>query len=257
MTALYAQKLAIEGASPKPCIVPGNALQLIDDNPAASRSHTPSSVIILDDDVHPPEHSLDSSADQGDHPAPRPVPRVRFRSRVRITSGLRRSKHIGNPTSSPSSSASGSPSSSISAPIRWQADENGAWGPLGRRLNAYAQAHGRSKRSPAVLRAQQPLARAKMDERTPLVKPGRHVAYVDSGLDGGGDADDERAIDGEESEDEGVEGDSALRAAALKREEDATFGKWPWRLLNRHWWWWHAEPVLCVCCAEDSEYENH
>ena len=38
MAALFEQKLAIEGASPKPCIVPGNALQLMDDDPAASRS---------------------------------------------------------------------------------------------------------------------------------------------------------------------------------------------------------------------------
>lgn len=238
MAALYEQKLGIEGTSPKPCIVPGNALQLIDDNPAASRSHTPSSVIILDSDGHPRERSvdLDSSADQGDahdQQGARPVPRVRFRSRVRITSGLRRSKHMGNPTSTPSSSASGSPSSSISAPIRWQADENGAWGPLGRRLSAYAQANGKSRRSPGLLRAHQPQPRAKMDERTPLIKPGRHIAYVDSGLDGGGEADDERVGDGEDTDEEADE-ESMLRASALKREEEATFGKWPWRLFNRH-----------------------
>jgi hypothetical protein len=64
MDVLYQQKLAVEGASPKPCIVPGNALQLIDDNPTASRSHTASSVIILDDgEGNRPEISLDSSAD--------------------------------------------------------------------------------------------------------------------------------------------------------------------------------------------------
>ena len=43
----FEPKLALalddDRASPtaKPCIVPGNALQLIDDDPAASRSHTP------------------------------------------------------------------------------------------------------------------------------------------------------------------------------------------------------------------------
>lgn len=74
-----------------------------------------------------------------------------------------------------------------------------------------------------------------MDERTPLLRPGRHVAYVDAGLDAGGDADDERLEEGEfESSDEEAERDHALRAAALKREEDAVFGKWPWRLFNRH-----------------------
>jgi hypothetical protein len=132
--------------------------------------------------------------------------------------------------SSPSSSVSGSPSSSISAPIRWHADENGAWGPLGQRLSAYAQANGKSKRTSGLLRVQQPQAKGKMDERTPLMKSARHTPYVDSGLDGGGVADDERAADGEDvdSEDE----ISVDRAAALKREEDATFGAWPWRLLN-------------------------
>lgn len=73
-----------------------------------------------------------------------------------------------------------------------------------------------------------------MDERTPLIRPGRHVAYVDAGLDGGGEADDERLIEGEFESDDETEPDGALRAAALKREEDAVFGPWPWRLLNRH-----------------------
>ena len=249
MAALFEQKLAIEGASPKPCIVPGNALQLIDDDPAASRSHTPSSIIILDNESRrsldaPREPSADSSAEPD---ARRPVPRVRFRSRVRITSGLRRSRHASDPTAnpahpSPSSSASGSPSSSISAPLRWQADENAAWGPLGRRLSAYAHQNGWQKRVPTAPRSQlrnsgarqQPQPKSKMDERTPLIRPGRHVAYVDAGLDGGGEADDERLIEGEFESDDETEPDGALRAAALKREEDAVFGPWPWRLLNRH-----------------------
>lgn len=75
-----------------------------------------------------------------------------------------------------------------------------------------------------------------MDERTPLIKPGRpNVAYVDAGLDGGGEADDERPVDGGlEDSDAETENEDAIRAAALKREEDATFGKWPWRLFNKH-----------------------
>ena len=53
-----------KGTSPKPCIVPGNALQLIDDDPAASRSHTPSSVIVFEDGPHAAhDASADSSAD--------------------------------------------------------------------------------------------------------------------------------------------------------------------------------------------------
>ena len=54
---------------------------------------------------------------------------------------------------------------------------------------------------------------------------------MDSGLDGGGETDDERLADEEEEEEAQ---DLSLRALALKREEDAVFGKWPWRLFNRH-----------------------
>lgn len=297
MAALFEQKLAIEGASPKPCIVPGNALQLIDDDPAASRSHTPSSVIILEDAPHLNLHaagdaSADSSADL--EAQRRPVPRVRFRSRVRITSGLRRSKHISGDAggASPTSSASDSPSSSISAPLRWQADENAAWGPLGRRLSAYASQNGWQKQRvpsagprnghghggvrPNGGHRQQPQPKPKMDERTPLVRSGRNVAYVDTGLDGGREADDERLMEGEyEDSDEDSVREDALRKAALKREEEAVFGPWPWRLFSRHvrlhyfmtdrdgiqcyigqWWWWHVEPVLCCLCPDDSDYEG-
>jgi hypothetical protein len=74
-----------------------------------------------------------------------------------------------------------------------------------------------------------------MNERTPLLRSGRHVAYVDAGLDGGGDADDERLLEGDyEDSDDEAGPENALRKAALKREEDAVFGKWPWRLFNRH-----------------------
>ncbi|EKM60443.1 uncharacterized protein PHACADRAFT_246386 [Phanerochaete carnosa HHB-10118-sp] len=271
MAALFEPKRSLTGgATLKPCIVPGNALQLIDDDPTASRSHTPSSVIVLESDPQldpaaPHDASADSSADL-EAPQRRPVPRVRFRSRVRITSGLRRSKHIEGDAASPASSASDSPSSSISAPLRWQADENTAWGPLGRRLSAYAQQNGWQKRAPSAgprhgdVRApvphRQPQPRAKMDERTPLVRTGRHVAYVDAGLDGGRDADDERLPEGEyEDSDDESERDHTLRKAALRREEEAIFGPWPWRLFNRHWWWWHTEPVLRCLCADDPEYE--
>ncbi|PSR71114.1 hypothetical protein PHLCEN_2v12960 [Hermanssonia centrifuga] len=277
MSSLFQPKLSFESTSPKPCIVPGNALQLIDDDPSASRSHTPSSIIIIDDDSHGHvEGSADSSNDH--EPGRRPIPRVRFRSRVRITSGLRRSRHDQSAASA-SSSASGSPSSSISAPLRWQADEHGTWGPLGRRLNAYANSTGRGKRSSTAARVkqvedgQQPQDSVKTNERTPLLRPGRRVAYVDPELDGGGDADDEGVTQTEAELDSEEEEERALREAALKREEDAVFGQWPWRIFNRHvrtplcaavlirtdpssqWWWWHAEPVLC-CFGEDSEYEE-
>lgn len=224
--------------SPKPCIIPGNALQLIDDDPAASRSHTPSSVIIVDQDGHEHQHDHSTESANDNDGAHRPVPRVRFRSRVRITSGLRKSRHSANPTSTPSSSASGSPSSSISAPLRWQADERSPWGPLGNRLNAYARANG-WKRSTSLRtkqereRLQQQVPRTPIDERTPLnpAKKVARVAYVDAGLDGGMDADDEgaRLLD-DEADGQG----DAIRAAALEREKDMMFGPWPWRVFNKH-----------------------
>lgn len=61
------------------------------------------------------------------------------------------------------------------------------------------------------------------------------MAYVDSGLDGGGEADDETLAGGSYDIDDLDEAENlSLRALALKREEDAVFGKWPLRLFNRH-----------------------
>ncbi|KAI0757598.1 hypothetical protein C8Q80DRAFT_1134355 [Daedaleopsis nitida] len=101
-------------------------------------------------------------------------------------------------------------------------------------------------------------------ERTPLLRPSPRRTYS-------------------ESEDEGSEGmgegERVARAAALRREEEAVFGKWPLRMFNRHvsisfslsesrfmsthlrmclsqWWWWHLEPVLCCCCADEDDYEE-
>ena len=259
----YARGLSLERSSPKPCIVPGNALQLIDDDPDGQHRH-PSSIIIINDNTHnptsppaPDSSTPDSSSldhDQEERGERRAIPRVRFRSRVRITSGLPRHRHStstsnGLPTSSTSSSASGSPSSSISAPLRWQADENTTWGPLGRRLSAYAHTNRWQRRSPATGRSPKQAPRTKTprsstDERAPLLSPGRkRVSYVDSGLDGGGVADDERAPRGilvhsnyvslDDDDDEVSEEERVRRAAAWKSEEEAMFGKWPWRIFNK------------------------
>ncbi|KAH9855841.1 hypothetical protein C2E23DRAFT_723140 [Lenzites betulinus] len=269
-------KLALEGTSPKPCIVPGNALHLIDDDPDAPRSQTPSSIIIVageaDEGIFDAEGDVDgereSTGEDGratsQPPGGRPaVPRVRFRSRVRITSGVHRHRHsiTANGTPTPCSSVSDSPSSSISAPLRYQADEHGAWGPLGKRLSAYAAGGGWPRRTP-VLQQQQvqvapligpaPGGRARggktarsYNERTPLIRPGRQRSYTE-----------ETEEDEEARAEELAPEERALRAAALRREEEAVFGKWPWRIFNRHWWWWHVEPVLCCCCADDSDYEE-
>ena len=312
-------KLALESTSPKPCIVPGNALHLIDDDPAAPRSATPPSVIIVgDESEHGAEPESDGDFDmvegtaleEGDdgegagvgvgmgmgtgrsasqppgatgpgtgNGTVRPAPRVRFRSRVRITSGVHRHRHSVSATggSTPGSTTSDSPSSSISAPLRYQADENAAWGPIGKRLSSYAASGGWQKRTQPQVRVQhydgQPngvrgeatrgrggLRGARgYTERTPLLRPpaGRGVHSEDEDEDSQGMSEEERT----------------MRASALRREEEAVFGKWPWRIFNRHvsarpsfsssscscsrrsqWWWWHVEPVFC-CCADD-EYED-
>ncbi|KAH9949458.1 hypothetical protein B0H21DRAFT_114744 [Amylocystis lapponica] len=146
MDVLFDRKLSIDDPSPKPCIVPGNALHLIDDDPSP-RSQTPSSVIVLEPDDAASAHNTDADRSSSEPPPPRPAPRVRFRSRVRITSGVHhhhRAAHS-HANATPCSSASDSPSSSISAPLRYQADENAAWGPLGKRLSAYASTGGWQK----------------------------------------------------------------------------------------------------------------
>ncbi|PIL30732.1 hypothetical protein GSI_06900 [Ganoderma sinense ZZ0214-1] len=289
-------KLALESTSPKPCIVPGNALHLIDDDPAAPRSATPPSVIIVgDESEHGAEPESDGDFDvmdglglgdgegeagegagvgirrsasqpPGATGAPsgngtvRPAPRVRFRSRVRITSGVHRHRHSVSATggSTPGSTTSDSPSSSISAPLRYQADENAAWGPIGKRLSSYATSGGWQKRTqpqvqvqrydgmPNGVRGEATRGRGGLrgargySERTPLLRPpaGGGVHSEDEDEDSQGMSEEERT----------------MRASALRREEEAVFGKWPWRIFNRHWWWWHVEPVFC-CCADD-EYEE-
>ncbi|KAM5542181.1 hypothetical protein V8D89_004054 [Ganoderma adspersum] len=293
-------KLVLESTSPKPCIVPGNALHLIDDDPAAPRSATPPSVIIVgNESEHGAEPESDGDFDmvegmglgegeglgEGDdgegarigigrsasqppgatgmgagNGTVHPAPRVRFRSRVRITSGVHRHRHSVSATggSTPGSTTSDSPSSSISAPLRYQADENAAWGPIGKRLSSYAASGGWQKRTQPQVRVQrydgQPngvrgeatrgrggLRGARgYSERTPLLRPpaGRGVHSEDEDEDSQGMSEEERT----------------MRASALRREEEAVFGKWPWRIFNRHWWWWHVEPVFC-CCADD-EYED-
>ncbi|OBZ79325.1 hypothetical protein A0H81_00190 [Grifola frondosa] len=259
MDMLFDRKLSVEGSSPKPCIVPGNALHLIDDDPTP-RSQTPSSVIIFADDLnHPPGADADRNSSEPLPPS-RPAPRVRFRSRVRITSGVHRHRHsastaTGNGTATPCSSASDSPSSSISAPLRYQADENTGWGPIGKRLSAYAG--GWQRRVVVAPRERQEQVRrvglraaSGPDERTPLIGAAQHATYVDTDGEGShlGEGEDSRILDPEER---------SLRAAALRREEEVVFGKWPWRLFNKHWWWWHIEPVLCCCCSDDADYEEY
>lgn len=227
-----------EGSSPS-TILPGNALQLhladggldgvcgstptatsfssssSSNNPSAT-NHPPVPVISLDDEQTPTVAVR------------RPMPKVHFRSRVRITSGLHSSGRSRNRDGTgrdstfedgidtANTSASGSPSSSISAPLRYQADENNVLGPLGKRINSLAQA--RNKRNGQLRRA----AGSSVSERTPFLRASEYGPIPDYTRQRR-----ERSWVSGESEDESP-------ANGLKREEEVMFGRWPWRVFNRH-----------------------
>ncbi|KAF7340159.1 UPF0052-domain-containing protein [Mycena venus] len=155
--------------------------------------------------------------------------RVRFRSRVRITSGLHHShrRRRVSTTSTSSSSLTSSASSSISAPLR---------SPLtGGQLLARA-AEARSAKHRARRRA----AGLPPTERTAL------LGEQPPGYDRNYHSDEDNAYSDDECDGE----------ALLSRQIDLVFGKWPGRLLNRHWWWWQLEPILCCCCLDDADGEN-
>ena len=235
-----------EGSSPS-TILPGNALQLhladggldgvYGSTPTAtsfssscSSNNLPTTAI---DQAPVPPISLDD--EQTPTVAARhSMPKVHFRSRVRITSGLHssaRSKNregrnstFDNGIDTANTSASGSPSSSISAPLRYQADENNVLGPLGKRINSLAQA--RSKRNGQLRRVG-----SSVSERTPFLRASEYGSTPDYTR-----RRRERSwVSGESEDENSVNG--------LKREEELVFGRWPWRIFNRH-----ASTMVHVTC---------
>ena len=229
-----------EGSSPS-TILPGNALQLhlVEGGPDSAFGSTPtatsfssscSSNNLTATFNQPPPPSISLDDDQTRVVATRhTVPRVHFRSRVRITSGLHSSSRPRNCDSTgrdstpddgigtANTSASGSPSSSISAPLRYQADENNVLGPLGKRINSLAQT--RNKRNGQLRRVG---IGSSVSERTPFLHASEYGPAPDYTHQRR-----ERSRIGSESEDEDL-------ASGLKREEDIMFGRWPWRIFNRH-----------------------
>jgi len=197
----------------------------------------------LTTDTHEPSELISESI-----PVTPPSPtRVRFRSRVRITSGVRHHHHRRNlprdaPSFSADSSLSSSPCSSISAPLRspiTDANSKPGWGTLGQRVgllaNRQAAGKGRErKRTRHNRSAEQHSNSAPHNERTPLIRSSTRHDYV------GGE--DEYSDSNQDEE------------AQLSRNIDLVFGKWPRRLLNRHWWWWQFEPIVrCSCIDSDTE----
>ncbi|GLB36593.1 hypothetical protein LshimejAT787_0308810 [Lyophyllum shimeji] len=173
--------------------------------------------------------------------------RVHFRPRVRITSGIKRHRHIHSPRTSsdryltPSSSRSSSPSSSISAPLRTRNDDEvdkPGWGPLGQRVALFSRDRrrtSRERRRPGKTLYDDALAAS---ERTPLLPPRIQSPISDT------EGCRERDLR-----------DSAQDDAHLTAEVDQIFGTMPRRLLNYHWWWWKVEPVVCCTCLEESDSE--
>ncbi|ESK98118.1 hypothetical protein Moror_364 [Moniliophthora roreri MCA 2997] len=192
---------------------------------------------------------------------------IRFLPRVRITSGLHRSKRTSSTTNSPTtpkatltgrsahhllsqleqtsanivsnpsslaSTRTSSISSSISAPLRFRENDTvpSKWGPLGQRVSLFA--------------AQQRVKRVYLDSNDPKNSNGHSR--------GGG----ERAplLRHQHLPHRRVYDQDSDYETLLNREIDRMFGKWPGRLLNRHWWWWQLEPVLCCWCINDAVFDD-
>jgi hypothetical protein len=158
---------------------------------------------------------------QHQQPTPTPTPppnpfgaHVHFHSRVRITSGLRHHSH-GNPSlGAGDSSDSDSPSSSISAPLRYRSQDSVPRLPLGQRVSRLAAQALQKRRMAATVTssANSRRLRTRTDqEYTPFLRTGVPVTYGSAPH-----GDDRRPQIGD-----------------MHGEDAVTFGRWPWRLVNR------------------------
>jgi len=236
--------------------------------------------------------SNDPSSDSAATPTSPVSPRsIRFRSRVRITSGVHHKNphrpvsstktdaNVDSASSHPSglvdaseadvtgSSLSSSPSSSISAPIRFREDESTAsrWGPLGQRVRLFVSQQKTQPSPRYSFRGQE--ARSLVHGTDVNAGPSSSLTAVDSGSSRthertplfGPQRQRQRqrqykpnpVVDEDESLDD-LETYNAHRARS-NNEIDVVFGKWPGRLLNRHWWWWQMKPIVCCNYADDDE----
>ncbi|TFY53334.1 hypothetical protein EVG20_g10161 [Dentipellis fragilis] len=256
------------GAPRKPVILAGNALQLELDEP--DNPFTTDDVLVSPYTSSPdtsPQRPRAAPTDAAANPAPTPTPpassitgpahnhlpvpvpvpvpaRVRFRSRVRITSGLRHHRNRDPDARSIDSSGSDSPSSSISAPLRYHADDS-VRGPLGQRLSVLAANAWQRRRlaaavtqNGAVYASQhqgqdQPQGVPQPDERTALLDRRRTSPYVGARTGTGTGTDRQLGV-GEDVGEDDDEQDEDAYLMARREEEDITFGRWPWRLFNRH-----------------------
>ncbi|KAG1725565.1 uncharacterized protein EDB91DRAFT_87546 [Suillus paluster] len=194
-----------------------------------------------------PRPYLTVSGDDFQGPSDRSSPRVHFHSRVRITAGVRGHRRLSDGLPSAASSISGSPCSSISAPLRSpNAASSKGWGPLGQRVSILAsQSYASEPSLPTGRRKTRPKIKpsephhSPVNEHTPLLRSPCRYSYA-------------RGYNEDDVVDEDVERERERRERVI----DETFGKWPGRLLNRHWWWWQLEPLVCCLCVDCTDVED-
>ncbi|KAJ7480071.1 hypothetical protein B0H11DRAFT_2026403 [Mycena galericulata] len=204
-------------------------------NSALTQADTDATAI--DDVEHPDEPDADPYASRRS--------RVRFRSRVRIASGLHHHRH--SRRLSATSSLTSSRSSSVSAPLRSPTTEETCtpgWGTLGTRVALLAYS---SRQAAAAKQNQRQKVRGRRGVADIADGPSEATALLGAGAPPAYDDDDDAYFSS--SDDEGGE-------VVLSRQIDAVFGKWPGRLLNRHWWWWQLQPVICCGCFDESDPET-
>lgn len=178
----------------------------------------------------------------------RPALQVRFQSRVRIAAGIgRRLRRFSDGLPSNASSISESTSSSsISVPLRTPDSEGTrGWAPLGRRISQLASradaVHGNTTRG-----------RCRVNENGSIRNKSRSLSFPDS------ENERTRLVSFYNGYSYTTNAHRHSQEAWRKQVADVTFGKWPWRLFNRHWWWWKVEPILCCfyICEDPADGET-
>lgn len=163
---------------------------------------------------------------------------VRFQSRVRIAAGIgRRYRRLSDGLASNASSISESASSSISVPLRTPDSEGtSGWAPLGRRINRPASqtdvAHDNTTRG-----------RCRLNENGSIRQKYRSLSFPDS--------DNERTrlvsfYNGYSYTANRTDAHRNTQEAWRKQVADVTFGKWPWRLFNRHVRAYRSDPFAVL-----------
>jgi len=166
----------------------------------------------------------------------RPALQVRFQSRVRIAAGIgRRLRRFSDGLPSNASSISESTSSSsISVPLRTPDSEGTrGWAPLGRRISQLASradaVHGNTTRG-----------RCRVNENGSIRNKSRSLSFPDS------ENERTRLVSFYNGYSYTTNAHRHSQEAWRKQVADVTFGKWPWRLFNRHVRAYRSDPFAVL-----------